>query len=422
MLLFEPHPQHEGYFTERIDMLTAVGDDHFHVYIIPDKTSPRVSLGIDEQYLGIDVNSWYVNKESNWIRDLFSSHMATGSLSIDLGGQKFHAVLGTFELNSGATIAPIFNKPVLQDRVYMGGSISLKVNLAAIKRDNAIATILKRAAKASLHVTNSMVKIGAAEPLQILTSAGEELISGIQDLLDSPDQEKKPLFSSNGLEVTLQPSRIEYSDTYLLFHRGSNLDKTRLSIEGEPSPKPTYDGQLLEDGTWLLILLRCHDYYSGRRDWYDQLKELNGKIQNLILDYASDVKGKKDCLAQFKPSPDGNKTLYDDFSQLRDTIRSDKVISSRQGTSYVTLITFRLDIARRAIKQENAELFDDFNGRLKEVFDEDQITDEKTQSALIRAFRNELKNHSTLGGSTRRQEVIVQQLSNAYPVLQDQLP
>jgi len=138
-------------------MATEAGKGEHHVYcILPQTPTDQNSIKKNENYVGIDAAAWFINKDDSWL----SKFMASGTLEIGLAGglEKYQVALGTFELRGGAKTAPVFNKPVLPDRNYRGGPVTLTASLTAIKSDTVVAGMLKSAGNASLGVVAGMVQ------------------------------------------------------------------------------------------------------------------------------------------------------------------------------------------------------------------------------------------------------------------------
>src|SRR6516162_5684677 len=82
-----------------------------------------------KHYLAVDVAGWFVNQESGWFKD----RLATGTLTLNVGGsESYHVALGLYELKGGARVAPVFGKPVLPERVYRGGPISVQAVISGV--------------------------------------------------------------------------------------------------------------------------------------------------------------------------------------------------------------------------------------------------------------------------------------------------
>lgn len=339
--------------------LEAGQGEHKAYKIMPEATDDMAPLKARKHYVGVDALSWYVNKTSSW----FTKRMASGTLEIKLsnGLEKYQTALGTFSLRGGARFAPIFQKPVLPDRNYRGGPLTFTAHLTAVKKNTAIGSMLKSAANASLGIVAGMVDTAAvAGPAQLLTAAGGELIDGVREILGNSAEGREPLFDDIGLEITLRAADIQGPAVYLLLHRGTALDETKLQIRAAGELLlPYHDGALLEDGAWLLLRVRRTDEYSNVRTWYSDARSLRGRIDDLANDVADGVLDQDEALGEFTPSERGNKTLWDEYLRLRAVIRSDGVLTEREASSYVGQLRSRINQTKTAIQQGSASTLEE---------------------------------------------------------------
>jgi hypothetical protein len=337
---------------------TEAGSGEHHVYrIVPAGTADNIKLTANKHYVGIDAVAWYINKSSGW----FTDRLASGTLELRLasGLEKYQAALGTFELKDGAKVAPVFDRPVLPDRNYVGGTLGLNASLTAIKNDTVVGGMLKSAAAASLGVVAGMVQTASlAGPAKILASAGEDLIGGVKRVLTDTAANREPLFDFSGLDYTLQPDVVTAPKVYLLLHRGAALNEAELSVKQSGLMVLPYSGgQMLDDGAWLLLRLRRSDVYSGVRDWFDKARALRGKIDSLVSDVDNDVTPKADALKRLQPSGTGDATIFDEFAQLRSIIINDGVLSESEASVNVAQLAAVIAAARKAIAAHSAEQF-----------------------------------------------------------------
>ena len=224
------------------------GQGQHKAYVVRMDDADTSPLEPGKHYLGVDAASWYINKKSSW----FADRMASGTLDIqiDSGAEHYQAALGTFELKGGSTVAPVFDRPVLPDRNYVGGPITLTATLTGLKKDTAIASLLRSAAAASLGVAAGMVETAtAAGPARLLGAAGDELLKGVKQLLSDTSAKRESLLDFSGLQATFQPGSLLGPDNYLLFHRGTAFDEDRLTVRTSGALSlPYVDGVFLEDG------------------------------------------------------------------------------------------------------------------------------------------------------------------------------
>jgi hypothetical protein len=339
-------------------MATEAGKGEHHIYkILPNPGSGAVKLTPGLHYLGVDAVAWFINKQSNW----FSDRMASGTLEITLstGLEKYQAGLGTFELKGGAMTAPVFESPILPDRNFVGGPITLNANLTAIKKDTVIAGLLKSAATATLGIAAGMVQTASATgPAKLLAVAGEDLVNGVKKVLSETGEKREPLFDFSGLQFSMQPDVLVGDQIFILMHRGAALDEKQLTVKTSGQILLPYLGTtVLNDGAWLLLRLRRSDEYAGVREWFSSRRTLRAKIEALVADVQSGVVAKGDALNQLKLSGTGSGTLFDDFAKLRVIIQNDFVLSERQAGAFVGELNAMIVAARNAISGQSPPQF-----------------------------------------------------------------
>lgn len=352
-------------------MATDAGKGEHHVYkIIPKDSTDQAKLTARSHYLGIDAVAWFANKASSF----WSDRMASGTIDIKLSGgiEHYQAALGTFDLKDGARTAPVFQRPVLPDRNYRGGPITLTASLTAIKKDTVVASMLKSAANASLGIIAGMVETASISgPAKLLSAAGEDLIGGVKKLLTDTAEKREPLFDFAGLELTLQPSEIVGSVVYILLHRGALLDENSLEVRRHSQLLlPFHMNAPLDDGAWLLLALRRSDEYSGVREWQDAVRDLRGKIRDLVNDASAGFVSKEEALARLQPSVSGGATLFDEFARLRTIITNDGVLTEREAGFQIGVLWTMLTSARDSLKASDKNIFEDALERVKVSFTE----------------------------------------------------
>jgi hypothetical protein len=86
-------------------------------------------------------------------------------------------------------------------------------------------------------------------PSALLGAAGGAAISGVKALLQTSTS-KIPLFDiQTGIKDAIPSTKINSPDTYILLHRGSELDPTKFAINNSgASPVLLYNGQPFDDG------------------------------------------------------------------------------------------------------------------------------------------------------------------------------
>jgi hypothetical protein len=382
---------------------TEAGHGESHVYRIPAKPDPdQAPLTADQDYLGIDAMTWYVNKESSWFRDRTASGILT--ITMNDGAEKYQTSLGTFELNNGQKTAPVFGTPVLRDRNYVGGRIAIAATLTAIRRDTVLGGLINSAASAGLGIIEGMVHTASVTgPTQILTAAGDKLISGIQKALDDPSVKSEPLFDANGIQLVLQASDIKGPEGYLLLHRGAKLDEDKLTLGNVGALSvPLLNGQPLVDGAWLLLKLRRSHQYAGFREWYTTARKLRQDVDFLVLRVTNGALAKDAALKEFEPSTGGAPTLWDRFAALNGVIADDGVISEVEAKGHVGKLAATLTAAKQAISavKPGINAVDHFKSLMADL-NRSLSTDAAVDQELVHTFEIETKRLADTRARTR---------------------
>jgi hypothetical protein len=350
-------------------MFTEAGRGEHHIYrIIPKGVDNQAKLTAGSHYVSVDAIAWFINKQNSW----FSDHIASGTLNIKMSGglEDYPVALGGFRLPEGGRIASVFQNPLLVDRNYRGGPISISAMLAAVKKDAAFIGMLKTAASASLGIVNGMVETASlAGPAGILSAAGNDIIVSVRRMLTDTSLKCEPLFDFTTTDFFLRPEAVIGPEIYILFHRGAALHEAGLSVKPGLDAQttgitvirqgatmiPYYEDAPLEDGAWLLLRLRRSDEYSGVRGWFIDTAKLRSRVKSLVDDVKAGLITKDEGLAQLKPSGTGDKTILDEFFRLRSIIFSDGVLSEREAGAQVGLLYATIVTAREAIKKLNPE-------------------------------------------------------------------
>ncbi|MBC7930588.1 MAG: hypothetical protein H7Z38_08460 [Rubrivivax sp.] len=334
---------------------TIAGSGEHRPYMVSHQPDD-VPLAAQEHYLGVDAVSWYVNKESGW----FTNRMATGILTILLaaGEEKYDVSLGMYELQAGAKVAPIFNRPVLPERVFRGGTVTLRAQLNGIAKDTRVAKLIKSTASATLGVVGGMVQTASAVgPYAPLAAAGGVLIGGLREIFDNSD-EKLRLFDPDGMEVTFRANQILSAETYLLLHRGASLNRDKLEVTtGGDVPMVLHHGEPLLDGVWLLLRIRRVSEYPIERGWYQQFRKWTSDIVGLVDDVKNGVMARDAAMAALSPGSEAAPTAYDVYRRLRDQILNDGVLTQAEATGYAGTLSNYRRLAVSAIQNTQYDTF-----------------------------------------------------------------
>jgi hypothetical protein len=351
-------------------MATEAGKGEQHIYkIVPPAGSDQAKLTAGCHYVSIDAVSWFINKQALW----FSERIASGTLDIKMsaGAENYPVALGVFNPPAGARTARVFEKPILADRNYRGGPLSISAVFSSVKRDAASIATLKSAASASLSVVEGMIETAAISgPAGILAAAGREITGAVLKFLADPILKRDAFLDFSGMDFYLRPEAMVGPEIFVLFHRGAELKEAGLSVKtgvdrdkpGLTSKRlsdtliPYYESAPLEDGAWLMIRIRRSDEYSGMRAWYTDAARLRNRVKSLVDDVKAGSIAKDDGLAQLKPSGTGDQTVLDEFFRLRPIIYNDGVLSEREAGAQVGLLYTAIMAAKDAIKKVNPEL------------------------------------------------------------------
>jgi hypothetical protein len=342
--------------SERLRTEAGVGE-HRAYAIVPADGEP-LALTADRHYLGVDAASWFVNASSSWLKD----RMAAGTLTISLasGDEKYEVALGLYELREGARVAPVFDRPVLPERVFRGGTITVKALISGVARDTRLAGLIKSTAAASLGVVGSMVQTAGTAGIQApLAQAGAALVGGVRELLETGDQ-KLQLFDPSGLELTLRGDQVLAREQFLLFHRGASLNRTRLSVtdDGEVAT-PCYDGDPLEDGVWLLLRLRRADEYPIERPWLQSMRQWMTRLSGLVDDVRNAAVAAETALRALSTiaAPGDTATMYDAYRKVRDEVLGDGALTQVEASCYAGSISALLNCAVTAIREQRFDSY-----------------------------------------------------------------
>jgi hypothetical protein len=335
-------------------MGTPAGEgEHYFQYLPGPKDEPLTS---QVHYVGVDAVSWFVNKESGW----FKKYSASGTLEITMAGgqEKYEVPLGVYELAGGARVAPVFDRPVLPDRVYRGGPLSFHVTISGLKRDTQVTKLLKSATSAGLGVVGGMVATATASgPYAPLAAAGSALISGVKDVLNGTD-EKLRLLDTSGLEVTLQQNAVRGCESYLFLHRGKALDKRKLQVaQGDNPSEVRYENKLLDDGVWLLLRVRIVTEYPLERPWHQRLRSWTGQLVGLVDDVKSGRITKEQGLNRLSPGSENKPTEDDAYRALRTEILADGVLTTEEATAYALALAAYRTVASTAVAKGKYDQF-----------------------------------------------------------------
>ncbi len=363
-------------------MSTEAGKGGYNVYRFnPSKTDQNPIID-ERHYIGVEALSWYLNKENNF----WKKNMATATAVINLNSdEEYNTALGTFALDGGAKIAPFFNQRILKERRYRGDSVAFKVSLSVLKRDTAIGGILKSAASSSLNIVSGMIETATvAGPAKILSSAGGSLVSGIDELLKDKEIKSSEIFA---ISNELRSNQILGPETYLLFHRGATLDRSKITIDSRIESNsemiiPKYNGSELKDGAWIFFRIRRSNEYPDVRPWFESRKSLKGKVRDVVENWELKLINKETALSKFELSESGDETLVDEYVKIRSIIRNDGVLTTKQAVLFLGELKSFVFSGRDAINKDDPSLFEGNSHRFLNVITGNK-KDKEVENELI---------------------------------------
>lgn len=330
-------------------MATEAGTGNAKTYHIqPAENDNSTSFEPKKHYLRVDAVSWFLNKESNF----FKTFIASGALQIKLPNENYEVGLGTYKLDDGMRTAPIFNRPIIDDRVYLGGSLTISATTQAIKKDTLLSKILKDLGNSTVEVVTGAIQ-GAtfAGPTASLLEVSKGLTNNIKEILNEGDK-KIDFFS---IENTFQLSKFFGDENYILLHRGAELaqDKLKIKTTDNHNIELTYNGKLLDDGAWVLLRISRIDKYSGLRPWYIQARNIRSEIDNFMDSFEFGALTKEQALHQLTPSDADPNNTASKVMELMSIIRNDFVLSYRDSLVESSMFRSLLFAARTAVEKND---------------------------------------------------------------------
>jgi hypothetical protein len=340
----------------------------------------KMTLTVQKHYLAIDAVSWFINQESSWFKD----RMATGTISIKIGNsESYHVALGLYELKGGARIAPVFGRPVLPERAFRGGPVTVQVIISGLSKTTGIGKVLQGVADAALGVVGTMVQTATlAGPSQVLTSAGSSLVGGVRELLNNQDKSMRLFDPTTGIEKTVQPSDLRGPVTYLLLHRGTTLDQKRLKIgTGDDTDFPVYDGRRLEDGVWILLRFRRTREYPAEPVWLGKVRDWIAQVEQLADNLRAGAMSAEDARTKLTVGGDGESSLYDSYREVSALIRADALLTSMESGSYLGVLRAARLLSLRLVNSGDWTAFEQTMTALREG----ALTDAELRAAVVKA-------------------------------------
>jgi hypothetical protein len=356
----------------------GIGD---HQALIIPATDDGTPLTIHKHYLEIDSVCWFVNQESSW----FSDKIATGTLSIRIGtGESYNVALGVFELKGKAKIAPVFGRTVLPARAFRGGPITVQAVISGVARSNGVGKVLQGVADAAFGVVGTMVQTAALTgPSQILGAAGGALVGGVRDLLNAQDSSLRLFDPTTGIEKTIQPDDFRRPTMYVLLYRGSALDESKLTVIGAAGAEaPSYEGERIEDGVWLLLRFRRLTEYPFEPSWLTKFRSWLDSVTHLIDSWEANVITTDIARTKLNSGGEGSPSVYDVYRELTAEVLSDGLLTASESGSYLAVLRAVWRLARRLVDGGDRAAFDKAMTQLSSG----SVTDAEVRTTVAKAI------------------------------------
>ncbi len=335
-----------------------------------------------KHYVRIDAITWYANKEGTFWNDF----IASGTLTIKIANESYEVGIGTYKLDKGMKTAPIFNRPIIEDRAYYGGALTIGAFTKAIKKDTLLGGLLKDLGKNTVDVVTGAIQgASLAGPAAMLLDVSKGLSASIKEILEKGDKQVE-LFS---VEDAYQLNKLQGEENYVLLHRGSKLalDKLKVKKIGNQKVELTYNGSDLEDGVWILLRVTRVDTYSGVRPWFVRARELRSALDSFIDSFEFGAITKDKALAQLTPSDQDPNNVASKFMELITLIRNDYVLSYRDALRESSEFKNLLEAARIAVNVNDANEY----RKRRDAFNKDLSTGEKPSNFIASIVSDEFK-------------------------------
>lgn len=356
------------------------GEGETEIYPIHLNTGSIQPFQKDEHYVAISASSMFVNKQSNWL----SQKSVTGLISIKVGNQEeMKVALNCYELENGQRRSPFTNKELMPVSKYTGGNIKIVAYLNGLKKDKQLKILLSSAADASLGIVKSMAMTPVSAALSPLQAAGSSLIDGVKNIItDHSDKDFTIFDPKSGYDHTIDAASLKGDEFYVLLHRGSKLDKAKVSVLKDADIEyAQYDGQPLEDGAWILLQINRVKDFPFDREWKPAFHQLRDNLHNLITDvFDTGLKTAEEAKKEFKTSEDNRETISDKFVALRKTIQSDQALIENEKKALVAVMTRGFVAAKNAIEKNDRSIFDKLFEEMKPG--SSKVISEETKNAF----------------------------------------
>lgn len=341
-----------------VTQITKAGEGDHHIYYPlkgpvgnPADTAPFEAR---KHYVGIDAVRWYLNKQGN----VLHKRMASGTFEIILENETYTGGLGTYELERQARTAPVFDLPILNNRVFRGGRITIKVYVKAIEEDKLLGSLLRDMSKASIDVLAGAISAATATgPLGALLTVGNNLVGGVKKILE---EGSRPLtvLEPSGVCLNVPLTNLKGAQNYVLIHRGAVLKQDGLEVTKQGAVVDVlYQGQPLQDGAWILLRLRREDSYGDPRPWDKAAEEAREAIDGLLDSVRLGSASLDTAQKALSPGAPGSPSVYDKVMSVVSQVRADYALAERETIKIAGSLTGLLGVAKKAIEDNKVSIY-----------------------------------------------------------------
>lgn len=327
------------------------GRGEHHCYVLRSPSAEKVSIKKNESYISLKGCSWQVNRANSWLK----SKDITATLSLQTGNaENLSFCPGLYTRKGKDTIVPMPFYELLPYTKYEGGTIKLRAQFSGIKKDLRVNTLIQSAATSSRHIAQafSQYNLANSESTQGLCSAGEEIVGGIQDVIQLENDISSQIFAPfNGPFLELDLEVYQESELYVLFHRGSELDPSMLKITHRNDTEiPLFNNLPLTDGAWILIKLTSLSAFPKRRPWQTELDTFQFYIEDLVKKALKlKMLGSTDLFKQNIPESYCSTSLQDNYVYVRNKISQDTALNLSERALFLTTLQILFEHVKEVI-------------------------------------------------------------------------
>lgn len=316
-----------------------------------------------DHYIRVEVPKWFINNRGNFL----SSKIVSGTVEIGIGDESYNGILGTFPLSGDNKVAPVFNRAIIDNRVYNGGDLTFKVFIKGIKRDTAMGGLLKSLADTALNVAvgqvSTMTGLGA---VPALNDASKTLTDGVKESLNKGESSYAIFEEGGGLQLTFNKQRLSSfgRETFWLAYRGDSLVGKQVKIV--PDAQGSFDvktgDSFLREGAWVLFRITRESAYGNARPWMLKAEQARKDLTRLMQDWQVGAKTHSQIKEELAATLKGDQ-VADRILALRSIIESDSALSSTEQAFETGRLIALLRLAQNASNEADgySKYFTDLN-------------------------------------------------------------